>query len=193
MPCHTQTITLDKYTRYGRIRGCLYSTCIFIFSFIAVFSSIFFVDVSTSPAASDGIDRIVVIKNKHLMMLLKDGEIYKGYRIALGRQPSGHKIMAGDKRTPEGSYIIESKNPNSRFHLSLRVSYPNAYDIETAHKLGVSPGGDIMIHGLSPKLASLDKMHRYQDWTDGCIAVTNKEIEEIWRLVPDGIPIEIKP
>jgi murein L,D-transpeptidase YafK len=146
-----------------------------------------------ASAASGDVDRIVVVKNKRVMMIFKDGEIYKGYRIALGRQSSGHKIMAGDKRTPEGSYIIESKNPASRFHLSLKVSYPNAYDLETAHKLGVPPGGDIMIHGLSPKLASLGKMHRYQDWTDGCIAVTNTEIEEIWRLVPEGIPIEIKP
>jgi murein L,D-transpeptidase YafK len=138
-------------------------------------------------------DKVVVIKSKRLLMLLKEGDILKIYRVSLGKHPNGHKKKAGDKRTPEGRYILDSRNPESKFHLALRISYPNESDIRNAEKIGVRPGGDIMIHGLSDKMKKLGKLHRTSDWTDGCIAVTNSEIEEIWRLVPDGTPIEIKP
>lgn len=138
-------------------------------------------------------DKVVVIKSKRLMMLLQNGEILKTYRIALGKQPLGHKIHEGDQKTPEGTYILNSRNPKSKYHLSLTISYPNESDILNAQKRGISPGGSIMIHGLSEDLANLGKLHRALDWTNGCIAVTNSEIEEIWQLVPDGIPIEIKP
>lgn len=137
-------------------------------------------------------DKAIVIKSKRTLLLLRDGEILAAYRIALGRSPKGKKIKAGDKKTPEGRYTL-SKNSNSRFHLSLRISYPNESDIENAKRLGVSPGGDIMIHGLPQELADFGKYHRYYDWTDGCIAVTNQEIEEIYRMVDDGTPIEILP
>lgn len=143
-------------------------------------------EASAAPAAAD---RVFVVKGRRMMLLMRDGDILKAYKIALGRQPSGRKLQAGDKRTPEGSYILDSRNPNSKFHLALHISYPNQADVVHARKLGVQPGGDIMIHGLS----EAGGLHRYQDWTDGCIAVTNPEIEEIWRLVPDGTPIEIKP
>ncbi len=136
-------------------------------------------------ASTTGSDRVFIIKSKRIMLLMRDGEILKTYRIALGRQPVGHKIRAGDKRTPEGSYVLDSRNPNSRFHLAIHVSYPNESDTVNARKLGVPPGGDIMIHG--------GKLYRHEDWTDGCIAVSNAEMEEIWKLVPDGTPIEIKP
>ncbi len=138
-------------------------------------------------------DKVIVIKSKRLLMLMRDGEILKAYMVALGKQPKGHKTNAGDKKTPEGSYILDLRNPGSKFHKSLRISYPNESDILNAQKLGVSPGGDIMIHGLPESLESIGKVHRIFDWTDGCIAVTNSEIEEIWQLVPDGTPIEIKP
>jgi len=138
-------------------------------------------------------DKVVVIKSKRLMMLLQNGEILKTYRIALGKQPLGHKIHEGDHKTPEGSYILNSRNPKSKYHLSLAISYPNESDILNAQKRGMSPGGSIMIHGLSEDLATLGKLHRALDWTNGCIAVTNSEIEEIWQLIPDGTPIEIKP
>jgi murein L,D-transpeptidase YafK len=134
-------------------------------------------------------DKVVVIKCKRLLMLLKDGEIFKTYRISLGRQPSGRKTKAGDNRTPEGSYILDSRNPNSKYHLALHISYPNEADILNAQKLGVSPGGGIMIHGLGRGMVA----PVFADWTSGCIAVSNKEIEEIWRFVQDGTPIEIKP
>ncbi len=137
-------------------------------------------------------DRVIVVKSKRILMLLRDGEILRTYRVALGKNPEGRKVMSGDKRTPEGRYTL-FKNSNSRFHLSLRVSYPNESDIENAVRLGVSPGGQIMIHGLPDDLSEFGKFHRYFDWTDGCIAVTNQEIEEIYQMVDDGTPIEIKP
>jgi murein L,D-transpeptidase YafK len=138
-------------------------------------------------------DKVIVIKSKRILMLMRDGEILKAYKIALGKQPKGHKINAGDKRTPEGNYILDSRKPDSKFHKSIHVSYPNESDILNAKKRGVSPGGAIMIHGLPDKLEDIGKSHRTWDWTDGCIAVTNTEIEEIWQLVPDKTPIEIKP
>lgn len=144
-------------------------------------------------AKVDQADRIVVLKGKRVMMLMQNGEVIKSYRIALGGNPYGHKVRAGDKRTPEGQYIIDTRNPKSAYHLSLRISYPAPDDLQNAERLGVSPGGSIMIHGLKPQYAHLDKAHRMEDWTEGCIAVTNREIEEIWRLVPDGTPIDIKP
>ncbi len=144
-------------------------------------------------ASTTGADRVFIIKSKRIMLLMRDAEILKTYRIALGKQPVGRKVQAGDKRTPEGRYVLDSRNPNSRFHLAIHVSYPNEADSANARKLGLSAGGDIMIHGLSDNFAGLGKLHRYEDWTNGCIAVTNAEMEEIWRLVPDGTPVEIKP
>lgn len=138
-------------------------------------------------------DKVLVIKSKRVLMLLSRGDIIRTYKVALGKQPTGRKMRAGDKRTPEGTYILDSRNADSRFHLALHISYPNESDVLSAHKRGVTPGGDIMIHGLPADLARVGKLHRLSDWTNGCIAVTNPEIEEIWRLVPDGTPIEIKP
>lgn len=138
-------------------------------------------------------DRIVVIKSKKIMMLLKDGRIMKIYKVALGKNPFGLKIQEGDKKTPEGTYKIISRNPNSKYHRSLIISYPNVKDSERAKELGVSPGNSIAIHGLPDEFSDVGRLHRLLDWTDGCIAVTNEEIEEIWRLVPDGTEIEIRP
>jgi murein L,D-transpeptidase YafK len=138
-------------------------------------------------------DKVVVFKGKRVLILLRDGEILKTYRIALGRQPKGHKTKVGDNKTPEGTYILDARNPNSNYHLSIRISYPNETDLLNAQRLGVTPGGDIMIHGLSNGTRKLEKYHRYLNWTNGCIAVTDREMEEIWNLVPDGTPIEIKP
>ncbi len=147
----------------------------------------------SASAATTGADRVFIVKSKRIMLLMRDGEILKAYRISLGMQPVGRKVRAGDKRTPEGSYVLDSRNPNSRFHLALHVSYPNESDMANARRLGVSPGGDIMIHGLSGNTAGFGELYGHEDWTNGCIAVTNAEIEEIWKLVPDGTPIEIKP
>ena len=134
-----------------------------------------------------------MIKEKRLLLLMKEGEILKAYRISLGKQPVGHKKCVGDQRTPEGKYVLDARNPDSRFYKSLHISYPNLSDIRSAKQRGVSPGGDIMIHGLPNESGGIGPLHRKIDWTDGCIAVTNTEIEEIWRLVPNGTPIEINP
>jgi murein L,D-transpeptidase YafK len=129
------------------------------------------------------------------MELHKDGAVYRTYRISLGDQPRGHKFQEGDERTPEGNYVLDWRNPNSSFYKSIHVSYPNDLDRTVARSLGVSPGGMIMIHGLPNWLSSprLAQEYRRSDWTDGCIAVGNEEMDEIWRLVRDGTPITILP
>lgn len=138
-------------------------------------------------------DHIIVLKSRRIMDLYAHGKLLKEYRISLGGVPEGPKQTAGDHRTPEGSYIIDSKNAHSRFHLALHISYPNPQDRAHARQKGVNPGGDIMIHGLPPAFAYVGKVQREMDWTDGCIAVSNQEIEEIWSLVPVGTRIDIKP
>ena len=144
-------------------------------------------------AALGKADKVVVIKSKRLLMFLKEGEIFKAYKIALGKQPTGHKTKAGDHRTPEGRYILDSRNSKSKYYLAIHISYPNETDILNAQKRGVAPGGGIMIHGLPQRLDKVGALHGFLDWTNGCIAVTNSEMEEIWQFVPDGTPIEIKP
>jgi murein L,D-transpeptidase YafK len=158
-----------------------------------VFSSYCFISPGRTSASLIKADKVVLIKSRRILMLLRQGEIYKTYRVALGREPSGNKTRAGDKKTPEGTYRLDSRNSDSKFHLAIHISYPNESDILNAHRKGLSPGGDIMIHGLPHDLGRVGKLHRLTDWTNGCIAVTNSEIEEIWRLVPDGTPIEIRP
>ena len=138
-------------------------------------------------------DKVLVMKSERRLVLLRAGEPLKSYRVSLGANPEGHKQQQGDERTPEGCYRIGGRNPMSRFHLSLRISYPNAADRKQAHERGVSPGGDIMIHGTPNGYGFIGRLHQFIDWTDGCIAVTDGEIEEIWRAVPNGVPIEIRP
>ena len=136
-------------------------------------------------------DWIVVIKSQRVMRLLRKGEVIREYNISLGKNPVGHKIRQGDNRTPEGLYIISGRNPKSAYHLALRISYPDPIDVINARAMGVKPGGNIMIHGLPNGVKNKYLMEK--DWTNGCIAVSNEEIEEIWNLVPDGTPIEILP
>jgi len=138
-------------------------------------------------------DHIVIEKAARTLSLYHGGRLLKTYKIALGSNPKGHKEREGDGRTPEGKYIIDSRNAGSAFHRALHVSYPNEQDRMRARRLGVSPGGAIMIHGLPNGMAFIGKSHLLRDWTQGCIAVTNEEIEEIWRVVPNGTPVEIKP
>lgn len=138
-------------------------------------------------------DFILVEKSDRLLTLFTNDKILKTYKVALGRNPEGPKLIEGDMRTPEGFYIIDSRNPDSSYHLSLHISYPNEIDRQLAGIAGVEPGGGIVIHGTGEKYAWMGKYHTVHDWTEGCIAVTNKEIEEIWELVPDGTLIEIRP
>lgn len=138
-------------------------------------------------------DSIVLDKSERKLSMYDHGQLVKSYIVALGRNPVGDKMKRGDGRTPEGLYRIEGRNSGSKYHLSLRVSYPSADDRALAMRRGVSPGGDIMLHGLPKEFATVGALHREQDWTEGCVALTNEEIEEIWRAVPDGAWIHIKP
>ncbi len=138
------------------------------------------------------VDRVVVEKSKRMLFLYQGGQLLKSYSISLGRNPVGHKSQEGDRRTPEGVYLIDRHKEGSAFHRALHVSYPSSHDREVAVARNVSPGGDIMIHGMHNGLGWIGKLHRVVNWTAGCIAVTNSEIEEIWSAVPDGTPIEIR-
>jgi murein L,D-transpeptidase YafK len=137
-------------------------------------------------------NRIVIVKSARTLTLMSGGQVLKSYKVALGGDPVGPKVKAGDKKTPEGEYVIDSKNAKSRFHLALHISYPNAADRERARKLGVNPGGEVEIHGLESKYGWVGSLHRQINWTAGCIALTNPEIEEIYKLVPLGTPVEIR-
>lgn len=139
------------------------------------------------------VDYIVVEKEKRIMKLFEKGHEIRSYKIALGKNPIGQKEKEGDMRTPEGKYLIDFKQKKSKFHLALHISYPNKKDKIRANQIGVSPGGDIMIHGLKKGWEWLGNRHVSQDWTAGCIAVTNPEIEEIWKLVRGGTIVEIRP
>ncbi|MBY0281379.1 MAG: L,D-transpeptidase family protein [Alphaproteobacteria bacterium] len=138
-------------------------------------------------------DMILIKKNQRKMELYAKGKLIKIYKISLGFSPTDPKQQEGDGKTPEGEYTITSKNPHSQFHLSLKISYPNTADRKNAKAKKVSPGGDIMIHGLGKQFSHLGKLHTLYDWTLGCIAVTNDEIEEIWKLVKEGTIVKIEP
>lgn len=139
------------------------------------------------------VDEVLVKKSERRMFLLNEGQPIREYRISLGRQPEGHKLYAGDNRTPEGRYTLYRRNPNSDFHLSLGISYPNEQDRRQAEAWGLDPGGAIMIHGLPNDAGDLAFAYEGLDWTEGCIAVSNEDMEEIWDLISIGTPIEIRP
>ncbi len=141
-------------------------------------------------AAQQRAEFILVEKKERRLTLFHEGAPLRSYRVALGQNPAGHKLQEGDERTPEGTYFIDYKNADSDFHRSLKISYPNRRDKTRAQQAGVSPGGLIMIHGLGDTPRS---WHGLIDWTDGCIAVTDEEIEEIWDLVDLDTPIMILP
>jgi murein L,D-transpeptidase YafK len=138
-------------------------------------------------------DLIVVEKSARRLLVYSHGSIVRSYAIALGYDPVGPKRREGDHRTPEGWYVIDAHNPNSAFHRSLHVSYPSARDAARAHAAGHAPGGDVMIHGSRNGLGWLGRLRRPADWTDGCIAVSDSEMDELYALVPDGTPIDIQP
>jgi tetratricopeptide (TPR) repeat protein len=138
-------------------------------------------------------DKILIEKKERRLMLISKGEVLKTYKIALGGNPIGAKERQGDNKTPEGTYVIDGKNRDSRYHRSLHISYPNERDKNRAKELGVSPGGDIMIHGIKNGFSWVGDDHAEVDWTKGCIAVTDEEIEEIDKLAPNGTVVEIRP
>lgn len=141
--------------------------------------------------AASSVDHVVVDKSDRTLLLMSGKTEVRRYRnIRFGASPVGHKQFQGDEKTPEGTYRISGRNPGSAFHLSLRISYPNAVDRAYATRHGRHPGGDIFIHG-QPNRSPLERIP--YDWTDGCIALSNAEIREVWKLVPDGTPVTIQP
>jgi len=147
--------------------------------------------MSIPSDTSSKADSVLVVKSERKLKLIRHGEIFREYTIALGSRPLGHKWEEGDQRTPEGFYILDWRNPVSRFYRSIHVSYPDATDESYARMAGIDPGGNIMIHGLPND--SLASKWQGWDWTDGCIAVANDAMDEIWKAVDEGTPIEIRP
>lgn len=138
-------------------------------------------------------DRIVVMKSERKLMLMVGDAVVRSMNISLGLMPRGPKRQEGDFRTPEGEYFIDAKNADSDYFLSLKVSYPNATDWDVAQGLGVDPGGQIMIHGLPNDPRYAEATYVGWDWTDGCIAVSNSDMVDLWRLISVSMPIEIRP
>lgn len=153
----------------------------------------------TSGGAADELvsmpvaDRVLVRKGERRLFLMRGESVLRAYRIVLGLNPTGHKQREGDFRTPEGRYRLTRRNPRSDFFLSIQVSYPNDADIRYAHRKGWDVGGSIMIHGLPNQLKHSADWYESRDWTDGCIAVSNADMVEIWMLTADNAPIEILP
>jgi murein L,D-transpeptidase YafK len=157
---------------------------------------IVFLILCLMPAVAFGMekaDKVLVIKSKSKLYLKKQGKILKQYHATFGANPKGHKQKKGDERTPEGNYILDYKNRDSRFYKSIHISYPNKADKKRAKKMGVSPGGYIMIHGQKNGCGRTAATTERFNWTDGCIAVSNHAMDEIWLAVDVGTPIEIKP
>jgi murein L,D-transpeptidase YafK len=159
-----------------------------------------FVGIAAAPplAALEAIalppvDALRVSKSERRLDLLSQGRVIQSFPIALGFNPTGRKIMEGDGRTPEGSYLIDARNPASHFHRALRISYPAVEDLARAAALGLDPGGEIMIHGLPNGRTRFGADHVVSDWTDGCIALTNEQMDLVWHSVALGTPIEIAP
>lgn len=156
-------------------------------------------DVASAAASSDPnkenimADCILVEKSARRLTLLHDGLPIKKYKIALGKNPIGNKEEEGDNKTPEAVYKIDGRNEHSQFHRALHISYPTPDEVERARKRGVSAGGNILIHGLPNGSRRIGSLHNLSDWTLGCIAVTDEEIEEIWDAIPDGTLVEIRP
>jgi murein L,D-transpeptidase YafK len=143
------------------------------------------------PPLTGEIDRIVIDKSDRRMQLIQDGRVVRSYRIALGFTPEGDKRRQGDGKTPEGEFVIDRRNDQSAFHLSLGLDYPQEDDLKRAAAGGYSAGGDIFIHGQPNSIG--DGFRLRGDWTNGCIAVTNREMREIWKVTPIGTPVEIRP
>lgn len=156
-------------------------------------ASVFACASPTAPPSGLHADRIVVEKSKRLMHLMQNGKVLKTYYVALGQSPWGHKLKRGDQRTPEGVYTIDYRRPESRFNKALHISYPNARDRQYAAVNGLDPGGEIYIHGEPNGGVNPARLIGGPDWTDGCIAVSNRQMNEIWNLVRTGTEIEIKP
>lgn len=149
--------------------------------------------IPAALGATPQADKVLIQKSARQLTLLRNGKPLRSYHVSLGSSPKGAKEREGDERTPEGLYTIDSHNAYSKYHLALHVSYPNAADRARARRLHVRPGGEIMIHGTPNRWRGLRIIFEHTDWTAGCIAVSDKDIEEIWKLVPNGTVVEIRP
>ncbi|AWH83718.1 hypothetical protein HYN59_00680 [Flavobacterium album] len=166
---------------------------LWIFLIIPVAIAAYYFFPEKKLPAGKTIDRLVVHKAAHKMEARSGSELLKTYIISLGKDPVGHKQFEGDCKTPEGTYTINARNPKSAYYKNLGISYPNATDKAYAEKQGKSPGGDVKIHGLRNDRGYIGKFHRWKDWTAGCIAVTNEEMEELYKAVKQDAVIEILP
>ena len=153
----------------------------------------FDVRAATSQASAGYADKVVVLKRERVLQLWRDGEVMRSFNVALGRSPNGAKQFEGDGRTPEGRYFLQGWNPASRFYKAINISYPNPGDRRRAAAAGKAPGGAIMIHGLPAELAHWGSDHYLFNWTEGCIALTNEEMDIVWNSVRPGTLIEIMP
>jgi murein L,D-transpeptidase YafK len=158
-----------------------------------VFSLYLLLSFSAYAAENIFADKILIEKKARRLTLLSQDRVLKTYTVALGKKPEGAKMQENDMKTPEGTYIIDARNEKSDYHLSLHISYPNEKDTKRAQKLGVLPGGKIMIHGIKNGWGWVGPLHTWVDWTKGCIAVTDDEMEAIYKIVPNGTVVEIKP
>ena len=148
---------------------------------------------SQRTSASKSVDKILVIKSARRLELISDGKVIRSYRISLGKQPKGPKLQEGDKRTPEGLYWVDWRKRSDKFNLAMHINYPNITDAAKARREGVNPGSMIMIHGTPDSEENPEELFHTLDWTDGCIAMKNYEMREVWSMVKDGTMVEIRP
>lgn len=148
---------------------------------------------SPPPLAEPPVDHVRVLKSARKLQLLAAGQVVGEFRVALGARPSGHKLHEGDERTPEGHYVLDYKKPDSAFYKSIHISYPNKTDVAIAQHRGLSPGGQIMIHGQKNGLGWLSSLTQFFDWTNGCVALSNADMDIVWQRVPAGTPIHLLP
>lgn len=149
--------------------------------------------VSQAAWAEPAITLVRVIKNDHKLQLLSGEKLIREFHVVFGKNPKGHKMQEGDEKTPEGRYTLDYKKADSTFHRAIHISYPNAQDIAAAKARGIKPGGQIMIHGQKNGLAWLSFVSQRFNWTNGCIALSNEDMDIMWSLVKEGTPIEILP
>lgn len=167
-----------------------------LFLFILILSFMVYIFYPYSPLPSSiKIEKLVVNKSARKLIVISNGYMAKSYTIALGDNPIGHKEMEGDEKTPEGLYFINDKRGigQSGFYKNLGVSYPSDADKANAKRKRIDPGGEIKIHGLKNGMSYIGRLHRWIDWTNGCIAITNEEMDDLWKHVSIGTPIEIRP
>jgi murein L,D-transpeptidase YafK len=164
-----------------------------VFYYKYVLIALLFILQTTSVMGAQKADAVLVIKSEKRLYLLNNGTPFASFSVTFGANPTGHKQAQGDERTPEGHYLLDYKNPNSKFYKSIHISYPNAEDKANARRFGKDPGGDIMVHGQTNGWGWASAFVQFFPWTDGCIALSNQDMEQIWVAVDPGTPIEIKP